>query len=101
MTERVYTINEIASLIAPVAQTYGVGCLMLFGSYARGEAMPDSDIDLRIADRGELRGLFRLSGFQLDLAEKLSKNVDVLPTDSLSAEFLSKIKNEEVVLYER
>jgi predicted nucleotidyltransferase len=94
MTKRIYTINEIASMIAPIAQAYGVGRLMLFGSYARGEATPDSDIDIRIADRGDLRGLFRLSGFQLDITEKLGKNVDVLPTDSPCAEFLSRIKNE-------
>jgi predicted nucleotidyltransferase len=100
MTNRVYTIEEIAALVAPIAKEYGVGRLMLFGSYARGDATPESDIDLRIADRGSLRGLFRLSGFQLELTEKLNKNVDVLPTDSLSSNFMSRIEREEIAVYE-
>jgi predicted nucleotidyltransferase len=100
MTNRIYTIEEISALVSTVAQEYGVGRLVLFGSYARGDATPESDIDLRIADRGELRGLFRLSGFQIDLTETFNKNVDVLPSDSLSGEFLSRIKSEEVTVYE-
>jgi predicted nucleotidyltransferase len=95
----VYTINEISTLVEPVAREYGVGQLMLFGSYARGDATPESDIDIRIADKGNLRGLFRLSGFQMELSETLNKNVDVLPTDSLNGEFLSNIESEEVALY--
>jgi predicted nucleotidyltransferase len=101
MTGRIYTINEISDLIAPIAKAYGVGRLTLFGSYARGSANPDSDIDIRIADRGDLRGLFRLSGFQLDLTDSLGKSVDIIPSDSLSMEFLSRIKGEEVTVYER
>jgi predicted nucleotidyltransferase len=52
-----------SSLIAPVARDYGVRKLTLFGSYARGDATVESDIDLRIVDRGQLRGLFRLAAF--------------------------------------
>jgi predicted nucleotidyltransferase len=72
MTNRIYTIDEISALVSTVAREYGVGRLVLFGSYARGDATPESDIDLRIADKGNLRGLFRLSGFQLDLTETLT-----------------------------
>jgi len=34
----IYTIGEIASLVAPVARSYGAERVALFGSYARGEA---------------------------------------------------------------
>ena len=68
MTRHICTVAEIAALAAPIAPVYGVGRLMLFGSYARGEATQESDIDLRIADKGDLRGFFRLSGFQMELA---------------------------------
>ena len=43
-----YTVAEIRQLILPIAQRYGVERVFLFGSYARGDAMPGSDIDLRI-----------------------------------------------------
>ena len=40
-----YTINEIKDKTAPIARTYGIGRMSLFGSYARGEANDDSDVD--------------------------------------------------------
>jgi predicted nucleotidyltransferase len=98
--QTVYNINEISAIIEPVAKAYGVGCLALFGSYARGEARENSDIDIRVARDGSLRGFFRLAGLQRELEEKLNVHVDVLPTDALSEEFLAGIKNEEVIVYD-
>ena len=43
---RVYTLEEIAERIAPVARKYNIPKVYVFGSYARGEADPDSDVDL-------------------------------------------------------
>ena len=34
MSEKVYTIEEIRALVAPIAQAYGVERIYLFGSYA-------------------------------------------------------------------
>jgi predicted nucleotidyltransferase len=100
MKKCAYSINEISTIVAPVAKAYGVGCLALFGSYARGEAREDSDIDIRIARDGALRGFFRLAGLQRELEARLEVHVDVLPTDALSEDFLSGIKNEEVIIYD-
>ena len=44
-----YTINEIKDKTNPIAKAYGIGRMSLFGSYARGEAKDDSDVDLYIA----------------------------------------------------
>ena len=100
MPEKPYTIADIQSLIQPVAESYGVERVLLFGSYARGDATDTSDIDLHI-DKGEIRGYFRLAGFHRDLEEALDMSVDVLTTGALDEEFLSHITEEEVVLYER
>jgi len=100
MSKKPYTIAEIQRIIYPVAVRYGVERVLLFGSYARGEAKTDSDIDLRV-DSGEIRGYFRLAGFQRELQEALSTQVDVLTTGSLEEKFLSRIANEEVVVYEQ
>ncbi|WP_242652592.1 nucleotidyltransferase family protein [Desulfofarcimen acetoxidans] len=81
-----------------MAQQYGVKRVSLFGSYARGDARSDSDIDLHI-DKGLIKGLFQLSGFNLDLEEKLNTHVDVLITESLNEKLLKRISEEEIVLY--
>jgi len=93
-------IDEIKSAATDAAKDFGVAKVVLFGSYARGDATADSDVDLRI-DKGNLRGLFQLAGFQIFLEEKLNKNVDVLTTESLDEKFLQDIHGDEVVLYER
>ena len=72
----------------------------LFGSYVHGNANHDSDIDLRI-DRGAIEDYFELSGFHQELENVLSRSVDVLTTGSLDNKFLSRIKKEEIVLYEQ
>ena len=99
MSTQILTIEEIRDVIREIAQRYGVECVVLFGSYARGEAKLDSDIDLLI-DKGRIRGLFQLSGFHLDLEERFNTHVDLLTTDSLNEKFLKRINGEEIILYE-
>jgi len=94
-----YTISEIKQCVEPIAKRYGVERVLLFGSFARGEANSESDIDLRI-DSGALRGYFKLAGFRRELSETLNLNVDVLTTGALDEGFLSRIAREEVLLYE-
>ncbi len=98
MSEKIYTIEEIKTIAGPIAKQHGVAALYLFGSYARGEATPQSDLDFRI-EKGNLRSLFQLAGFQLDLEEHFSKNLDVLTTQMLTPQFLSSIRPEEVLIY--
>ena len=52
---------------------------------ARGDATPQSDINLRIG-RGSMRGL-QGSGFLADIADDLGLEVDAATTESLSEEF--------------
>ena len=100
MSEKVYTIEEIRALVAPIAQAYGVERIYLFGSYARGEATPESDLDFRI-DRGRARSLFKLGGLYNAFTDALHKPVDLLTTDSLDMNFRNEISPEEVMIYEQ
>ena len=96
--ERVYTIEEIRSIVAPIAAVHDVDRIYLFGSYARGEATPSSDIDLRV-DKGRLKGLIALGALYADLEDGLGKKLDLLTTGSLDQKFLQHISKEEVLIY--
>lgn len=98
MSDRIYSLNEIKEIIRPIAGKYGAERIYLFGSYAKGTAGYDSDIDLRI-DKGAIRGMFALSGFRTELLDRFGKNVDLLTTGSLDKDFLESIKNEEILIY--
>lgn len=100
MTEEIYQIDDIKNIVAPIAQRYGAERIYLFGSYARGGASPDSDIDLRI-DKGAMKGMIALSALRIDLLDKFQKNIDLLTTESLDDDFLNMIMNEEVLIYEK
>ena len=93
------TIKEIKSAVTKVGKKYGIKNAYLFGSYAKGEATEDSDVDL-IIDRGKIRGYFQLSGFRLDLINELGgTDVDVLTTGGVQPRFFDLIKNDRLLLY--
>lgn len=93
------TIEEIKSAVTKVGKRYGIKSAYLFGSYARGEAVEDSDVDI-IIDRGKIDGLIELSGFRLDLMRELNGNeVDVVTIGGVRPRFLDLIKNDRILLY--
>ena len=96
--KRVLEVREIRDAVTSLGVRYGIGGAWLFGSYARGDATPESDVDLRI-EQGNLAGFFALSGLRLDLRERLGTDVDLLTSDSLDERFLNRIRPEEILLY--
>lgn len=48
MCGNVFTMKDIARLVKPIVVKYGVKEIYLFGSYARGEADEDSDLDFLV-----------------------------------------------------
>lgn len=78
----------------------------LFGSYARGDATEQSDVDLRV-DAEQLKSLFALGGLYADLEEALGKPLDLVTTGALrqnlddptTRRFIRNIKREELLLY--
>ncbi|MBR1561378.1 MAG: nucleotidyltransferase domain-containing protein [Clostridia bacterium] len=94
-----YSIEEIRERSVPVARKYGVRRLGLFGSYARGEADDDSDLDF-VINKGKMRGLFEYMGFVLELEDLFGCHVDVVTDGIEDRDFLDRIRKDEVVLYE-
>ena len=94
-----YTVEEIREKTSPIARSFGIRRMSLFGSYARGEAREDSDVDLMI-DKGRLRGLLAYFAFCEELESALGCHVDVVSTGIENKEFLASIAGDEVLLYE-
>ena len=95
------TVEKIKDIITPICKKYGVKRAYLFGSYARGEATENSDVDIRI-EKGNITDLFQMSGFRLDLVEALGTEVDLLSVlpDPQYKKFRKNLKKDEILLYE-
>lgn len=72
---KVYTVPELKELLTPVFERNGVRQAVLFGSYAKGNATPRSDVDI-LVDSG-LHGL-AFFGLLEDVASSLETPVDLL-----------------------
>jgi hypothetical protein len=104
--EQVYTIEEIAELIAPVAKKYNIPKVYIFGSYARGEATADSDVDLMI-EGGDF-GALDIVGIMDEFQNALSKSVDLVTSETLlqkrtkerSRNFINNVNKERRIVYE-
>ena len=89
-------VREAASSI-PAIKT-----VILFGSYARGEARADSDIDLRLeVDREQGFGLFALSAFGEAVRKETGRQIDLVSSDYLDDDLASVIEREGVIIYDR
>lgn len=99
MSEKLLSLEKIYDAVIPLAQRYGLERVFLFGSYARGDATETSDVDFRI-DRGSMRGI-EFGALYEDMRDMLQKPVDILTTKQLDEKFLSEIKKEEILLYDK
>ena len=95
----VYTIEEIRCIVIPIAKSYGISSISLFGSYAQGKATADSDLDF-IIEKGDLIGIKYFSLLR-ELENAFGCKIDLITTGFSNKEFLAKIQKDEVVLYER
>ena len=68
--------------ILKIAAKHGARKVWVFGSVARGEAGPESDIDL-LVDMEPDRSLLDLGGLWSDLNELLGRNVDIVTENSI------------------
>ena len=95
------TIDEIKKYIMPVIEKYPIEKVILFGSYARGDASETSDVDLVVESSGKMRNskIFALGG---DLLATLPVRVDVYDILEIieSSPLYKNIKKDGITLYE-
>lgn len=100
----VYSIDEIRSKVAPIIRKYHIPAMYLFGSYARGDATEDSDIDFLIDTTGtRLTSLLGLGALYCDLEAAFQKRIDLVTIRAISQEtsMPSDLDFRETVLKER
>lgn len=99
MSDKIYTVEEIKTVLHPVFSSHSVRKAVLFGSYVKGIANSDSDIDL-LLDSG-LRGL-SFVGLIEDIRTVLDKEVDVLDVAHIVPHSVisSEIMRDGVTIYE-
>lgn len=104
----VYTIEELKQKIAPIARKYDIPTVYIFGSYARGEADDNSDVDVLFKREGsKIRG-WLMGGLYEDLRESLGKELDLLTVETIEQEstrqrtplFVENVRTEMVKIYE-
>ena len=90
-------LKDKRDAIIHLAARYGVERMRIFGSLARGQATPESDIDFLVAFR---RGktLLDLIGFKQDLENLLGQKVDVVSEGGVSPHLRNRIFSEAVPL---
>lgn len=86
--------------IADYFKTQPVVKAWLFGSFARGEQTPDSDVDILIVP-DDMVGLFKLSGMHLDLQDILKTRVDLVTDKGLLPFARNSVDNDKILIYER
>lgn len=87
-------IQKIKSQILPILKKAGVVRSGIFGSFARGEETPESDLDILVELEGG-KSLFDLVELKADLEEKLSRKVDIGTYTSIKPLLKESILNEE------
>ena len=83
--------------ILDIATRYGATNVRVFGSVARGEAGPASDVDI-LVEMEPGRSAFDLGGLLMDLQDLLGCKVDVVTERGLSRHLKDAVLQEAVSL---
>ena len=83
--------------ILAVAKRYGAYNLRIFGSVARGEATPDSDIDI-LATFPAGTSIFDLVGMWLDLQDLLERDISLISDDTSDSRFMRNVLQDAITL---
>lgn len=89
--------RELAELVAPACESFGVRELSLFGSRARGDSSAESDFDFVVTFDSERTDKLsdRFFGLLFYLEDHLSGNIDLLEQDAIRNPYLREAVDEE------
>lgn len=99
MLNSVLTFDNIVKIVKPIAAKYNVDNIYLFGSYARGEATTESDLDFLVFGGKQFK-LTMIFALAEELREAFGKNVDVYEIHEVNQEstFYQNVMKERLVV---
>lgn len=102
MVPNIISIEEIKKKTIPILKNYPINKAILFGSFAKGQATSNSDIDLYIDTNGKLRGLDFVGLLEI-LVGALGMDVDLIDRSHIDPNTLimQEIESGGMVIYEK
>ena len=90
-------LTILRAALPELRSRYAVKDIAVFGSVARDEAGPDSDVDLLVEfEPGQSGGYFKFFALQEDLAGRLHHSVDLVTPDALKRQLRDRILAEAI-----
>ncbi len=102
MSNKIYTIEEIKSILEKLLKNSPVRQVILFGSYAKKIANQESDLDFIIDTKGTLMG-FDFFALIDEFEKKFKKNIDAFEKTEIikNSKIDNEIRKTGVVVYEK
>jgi predicted nucleotidyltransferase len=106
----IYSLEQIKNLVEPIAKKFNLKALWVFGSYARGDATEESDVDfLMDYTDSKILNLFDINHLDRNLKETFNKEVDLISIDALYSfntlwddhEFIKVVSKERLLIYKK
>ena len=96
INNNILTIKQIKTIIKPILHKYGITNINIFGSYARGDANENSDIDI-YCDRGNINTFIDQGLLEDELEKALNKKVDLIFDSSEVDEYFKNQIIEDMI----
>lgn len=93
-------IAAIKAVVEEIAPKYNITHVYLFGSFARCEAGPSSDIDLCLETFRPF-SYFDAGGFGYEITEKLGREVDLVSEEFMFPHVREAMLRDRILIYER
>lgn len=91
------SIQNIKKKIIPILKRYDIKKAAIFGSFARGEAKKNSDIDLLVKIEKDI-SLLDFVGLKLEIEETLGKKIDLVEYNTLKPFIRERALKEQLVI---
>lgn len=96
------TTNQMIQQIAAYFKTQPVLKAWLFGSFARGEETPESDVDILVKfDQNSRVSLMMHASMIVDLEQKLNRPIDLVVDGTLLPFATKSAERDKILIYER
>jgi hypothetical protein len=91
-------IYKIKHTIISILKRHSITRAGIFGSFARGNENPDSDIDILVEFDKQI-SLLEFVGIKYELEDILEKKVDLVEYQSIKPRLKKRIMSEEIRIY--